>query len=306
MKLFERFSTQYLGTNSTVQERAGLKKLTTEQVKQIQVISLEIYKDIFSVCEQNNLVVMMGGGSTLGAVRHKGFIPWDEDMDLMMMRKDYDRFIELFDRTLSQKYTLNLKSDLPGLFAKVDKKGTKMTDVFSNPKYPAKGIGIDIFPIDSVPDNGIVRYAKGVLSMTLYFVIISRKMYLLRNPVSKRYYSQTFGMRMFYCIRIVIGFLAGLVPYKTLCRGFDKLVACTEETKRVTIASGRKHYFGEMQPADVFLPVKQGEFEGISVYLPHDYDKYLKHLYGNYMEIPPENKREHHAVVDLCLNGSTE
>lgn len=177
-----------------------------------------------------------------------------------------------------------------------------MTGVFNNPKYPERGIGIDIFPIDSVPDNVIARYTKGIFSIVFSFVIISRKMFLCRNPMAKRYYCQSFGMRLFYCIRMVIGFLAGFVPYKTLCRCFDKFVASAKKTRQVTIASGRGHYFGEMLPTNVFVPTRLMEFEGLKIYMPNDYDKYLTNLYGDYMKIPPEDKREYHAFVDFGID----
>lgn len=300
MKFPTKFSTQHFGTNAEVQIRFGMKPLTDEQIKQAQDISLEIYKDILSVCNKYHLTVMLGGGSVLGAVRHKGFIPWDDDMDLMMPRKDYDEFVQLVDTTLSAKYDISIKSELPGLILRIEKKNTKMIGVFNNPKY-STGIGVDLTPIDSVPNNAIIYYLKGILTMCLFSVIISRRMYLRRTQLSREYYSQTLSMQLFYHIRMFIGFLSGIIPYKTMWRWYDRFIASSKKTDNVSIASGRKHYFGETLPTEVFYPVKQTKFEGVTAYVPNDYNKYLTNLYGDYMTIPPVNQREHHNVVEFIV-----
>lgn len=302
MKLFEKFSTQHLGKDYEIQAHFGLKLLTDEQIKKVQKISLEIYKDILAVCEQNHLVVMMGGGSVLGTIRHKGFIPWDDDMDLMMSREDYEKFINLFDTTLSHKYNINIKSELPGVITRIEKKNTIMTGILSNPQYPQDGIGVDITPIDSVPDNKLIYYIKGILITCLFVVITSRRVYALRTSLSQRYFCQTLPMTLVYYMRLCIGFLSCIVPYKKLHYWFDKFVASSKKTKYVTIASGRKHYFGETLPTEIFFPVKRRMFENVIAYVPNDYDRYLSNLYGNYMKMPPEDKREHHTVVDFIIN----
>lgn len=300
MNWLEKYRTQRLGKDPETQKRFGLKPLTDEQINKIHDITLEIYKDILAICEQHHLVIMMSGGSALGTVRHKGFIPWDDDMDLMMPRADYEKFINLFDSTLSHKYNIDIKSEFPGYFLRVDKKHTKMIGLFHNPKYPPKGIGIDVFPIDSVPNNKLLYYLKGIVIAGLVFILASRRIYMNKKALSTKYYGHTLPMLLFYYLRIIIGFLSCVISYKRWHNWYNKFVRSSKKTKYVTIASGRKHYYGETLPIEVFLPVKQMMFEGVTAYVPNDYDRYLTNLYGNYMEIPPENKREHHAVVEMC------
>lgn len=300
MNWLEKYRTQRLGRDPETQKRFGLKPLTDEQIKKIHDITLEIYKDILAVCEQHHLVIMMSGGSALGTVRHKGFIPWDDDMDLMMPRADYEKFINLFDSTLSHKYKTDIKSEFPGYFLRVDKKNTKMIGISHNPRFQPKGIGIDIFPIDSVPNNRLLYYFKGIITTVLIFILASRRIYINKNPLSK-YYGQTLPMLLFYHFRRIIGFLSCVVSYQRLHNWYDKFIASSEKTKYATIVSGRKHYLGETLPTEVFLPVKQMVFEEVKAYVPNNYDRYLTNLYGNYMEVPPENKREQHVVVDFCI-----
>lgn len=298
------FSLQDYTRGHNKSDNAGIVP-TEVQIKKIQGICLSMYKDIMDVCEHHHLTFMLGGGSLLGAIRHKGFIPWDDDIDLMMPRADYDRFIELFESELGQKYDLkspSKNSDLPGLFVQIVNRETIAKGLFHNPHQKPEGIIVDIFCIDYAPANKFAYYIKGMYVNMAFFLWGSKLMYHGKNALTKKYFSQSASLMTYYYMRITLGFLTGWISSKTMCHYFDKLISSRKPSKYATIGTGRRHYFGETLPMDAFVPVRKVEFEDTWAYIPNDYAQYLTNLYGNnYMEIPPEDKREPHAFVELKI-----
>ena len=106
-----------------------------------------------------------------------------------------------------------------------------------------------------------------------------------------------------YKTRLVVGFLSGFMSYKSWYNKYDKFVQHNKVTTWCTIPTGRKHYNGETLRRDYFLPTQEGEFEGISVNLPKNVEAYLKNLYGDYMKIPPIEKRERHPIVEFGIDS---
>lgn len=283
-----------------------LIELSESQIQQIQNITIDIYKDIMEACEKHGLYAILGGGSALGAVRHHGFIPWDDDMDLMMSRQDFNKFMRIFNVELGEKYYLACPdyhySDHHIYIAKVIDKNSLRKDFFNLSKFLYEGISIDIGAIDSVPDNPLLYYCKGCFSILLLFITNSNMMYHCRTKISDFVFTRTIGSSFYYYSRMFLGFLSSVIPYKRWCFIFDKFIASHAQTNRLSIPSGRNHYFKETQPVGVFYPLKKIMFEGISSYVPNDVDEYLSRLYGNnYMVIPPEDKREKHLLTEFTI-----
>jgi lipopolysaccharide cholinephosphotransferase len=254
------------------------------------------------VCDKHNLTIMLGGGSALGAVRHGGFIPWDDDLDLNMPRKDYLKFIGLFDNELSDKYQItapNSQFDVRNIFIKIYKKNTRLVEMFNVNSDTPKGIFIDIFPIEYAPMNKVVRSLKGTLANLIYYIGTSASLYQLQNNIIKDYFFSTKTSKRNYNLRLSIGSIASVMSYKKWFNLYDRLFSQGKESDLVCIPAGRKHYFGEILPKSVFYPVKETTFNGLKAYIPNNVDTYLKNLYGDYMEIPPEEKRERHFVVEF-------
>lgn len=278
--------------NRHVQQKLGLKLLTPEELRELQMLLLDIYQEILRICEKHSLTILLSGGSTLGAVRHKGFIPWDDDMDLMMLRSDYERFVEVFRRDAQKGYRLKEH----GFYLNIAKDGTNYMGLMGAEADDVVG-HVDIFPIDFVPKNRFSCIWRGLCSDFLIFTINSRDFYLYDNEYLQAMFSQSFQARMIFCLRKMLGCLVARFDPKTFLRLQRKIVIYSKPTAKTTIACGCKHYFGELLDYSVFFPAVPAAFEGVNSLVPHQVDKYLNNLYGNnYMSLPPEDKREAHSV----------
>lgn len=269
-------------------------------MKKLKQCLLEMYVDIFKVCEKYNIKVMLGGGSALGAVRHGGFIPWDDDLDLLMSREDYDKFISVFDNELSDLYEItspNSKYNVSNIFTKVYKKNTELVEIFNLNADTPKGVYVDIFPIEYIPENMIIRFAKGFVANVIYYIGNSVLIYQLRNDILKAFFSASIKGKINYKLRTSIGFFGSFISYKKWFNFYDNYLARGKISSLCGIPSGRGHYFGEILPKDVFFPPKEVTFEGLKAYVPNNVDLYLRNLYGDYMEIPPIEKRERHYYI---------
>jgi lipopolysaccharide cholinephosphotransferase len=276
-------------------ERALLKKCL-----------LDIYQDVTAVCNKYNLCIMLGGGSALGAVRHQGFIPWDDDFDAMMPRKDYNKLIEIFERELGERYILSVpRTDCESrtVFMVIEKKGTLMSEIDSF-KENMNGIKIDIFPIENTPNNKLIRTIKACVADVFCLAVKSMRFYQNKNPAFKTCFMQNYKTKLHYYIRYFIGLMFSICSRKYLYDKYDEFVSSSKGIKYCTIPTGRRYYRGEIHPRSTFFPPVEASFEGIKVHIPHDADAYLKKLYGDYMKIPPVEKRERHFYTQFSLDTS--
>lgn len=277
-----------------------IRFLSDEELKNLKKIMFECYQDVYRVCEKHNLSIMLGGGSALGAVRHNGYIPWDDDFDALMPRKDFEKLKIIFEREFGDKYILispNYRGSSINRFPKVLINGTRFVEVGANPKSEYNKIKIDIFILENVPNNIIVRYLKGAWGTFLMY-ICSR---VERFEDTESCFSKT-DIATSMKFRRFIGRLFSFKNASEWRNIVDKACQYKKETNYLGIPTGRKHYFGEILPRSCYLPVSQGIFEGQAVSLPGDYDKYLSNLYGDYMKLPPIEKREKHSIVDIAFS----
>jgi lipopolysaccharide cholinephosphotransferase len=292
--------------NELVKTKNVFYELSEDERILLKQCLLDIYKDVSAVCNKYNLCIMLGGGSALGAVRHQGFIPWDDDLDAMMPRKDYDKLIEVFNQELGKHYTLSVPrtgNESRTLFMMIEKKNTLMDEIDSLQKG-MNGIKIDIFPIENTPDNKLARTIKAYIADIFRFGITSMRFYENKNPRFKACFTRTYKMKLHYHIRRFIGLIFSVFPRKYLYSKYDEFVSGSKGVKYCCIPTGRRYYSGEIYPLSVFSPPKEASFEGITVYIPHDVDTYLKRLYKDYMKIPPIEKRERHFYTEFNLNTS--
>lgn len=282
-----------------------LKELPKEQSEAQKKLLLEMYKDISNLCDEHGLVYMMGGGTCLGTVRHQGYIPWDDDLDIMLPRDSYEKLIVLLSNSLlGDKYeydTPNKEKDCKNTFLKIYRKGTYDVEITSENAPGPKGIFIDVFPMDYAPANTFKRKAKALFSDFLQAVCSCVLYVEYPSELYKEFMLQTDEGRKRYKHRMFLGKCFGIIPHRKWVWWFDQLNATSKKTPYITIPTGRKHYWGECRPASVYLPVRKGTFEGLEVNLPNDVETYLTSMYKNYMDVPPVEKRERHFVYKFKL-----
>lgn len=281
---------------------AKLHPLNDEESKALKGLLLEMYQDIIRFCDEHHIVIMLGGGSVLGSVRHNGFIPWDDDLDLMMSRADYIKFAESFEKYMGDKYELFIpdgKHKITNLFMKISRKGTLEEDIFTAGSPVKTGVSIDVFPMEYAPKNVVVRRIKGLFSNVFAYTAVSVYMFQNRSEEMKLAYSGTWKARTNYNIRLCLGALCSFRSYEKWYLSFDRFVQTKEDSGIYTIPTGRRHYDGEVQPTEVFFPPREAEFEGQKAYVPRQVELYLERLYGNYMELPPEEEREKHFYTKI-------
>lgn len=274
-----------------------LHEFTDEDLQKLHKVLLEMYADIQRVCHKYGIKPILGGGSALGAVRHKGFIPWDDDLDVVMSREDYKKFKKAFDKELSENYYLYAPNTPTGgrtCFPRIVKKNTTLMDIRGYNAEYYNGIWIDINLIENVPENKLLRKITALRADAIRVVAASVHWYEQRSKYSDQYYAGSIS----YKCKLLIGRMMSFRSYKKWYDIYDRYVGRFRKSTMVTIPSGRNYYMKEMHKREVFFPPRKVKFENLEVYIPNDYDKYLRALYGdNYMELPPEEKRERHKVM---------
>lgn len=288
--------------NELAHSSSFLREMTSEESSEMRKIMIEILQTVIEICDREGLTYMMSGGSCLGTIRHQGFIPWDDDLDIMMPRKDYDKLIRLCSEgSLGDDYEFTCPDksrDSNTVFLKVFRKGTLNVELANISTPFPKGVFIDVFPIDVVPTGRIAQRIKGFISNTIQFLGICSLYGQYPSRQLKEFMQMDCGLATRYKIKSVIGRIISVVPHKTWMYMFDRFVSSSKDGQLWGIPTGRKYYNGEIFNRDTFVPVKTAQFEGITVNIPNDTDSYLRNLYNDYMQIPPIEKRERHFIFD--------
>lgn len=282
-----------------------LRELTDDESKALKSAILEIYKDVSALCDKYNLTYMMSGGTCLGAIRHQGFIPWDDDLDIMMPRKDYNQLITLLEKgELGEKYEFtypNADSDANTVFLKIFRRNSKDVELANmNTPFP-KGIFLDVFALDAVPKSKVGQKIKGFVANAIQFISICRLYVQYPSEQLKEYMYLDPDLKKRYRFKMFVGKLFSFASHAKWLYWFDKFVASSKDGHPWGIPTGRKYYNGEIFDKDVFVPVKKAIFEDQEVNIPNDTHTYLTNLYKKYMELPPIEKRERHFICDFQL-----
>ncbi len=242
------------------------------ELRKFQLELLKMLKEVDKVLKNENIPYFLVGGSVLGTIRHKGFIPWDDDIDIGLYRKDFEKM----EKILQEKLPLNL------MYCKIGENKISNAPIgylydISNPKIPlAKTITIDIFAIDNVPESRILKKVQAIFSK-IYHLCIYR--IPAKNRGKKAYYFTKLVLDLFP--NFLLDFLQSLS--KKVITHWNK-----KETKDICNLFGMKKYYKEIMPREYIGNPVLKEFEGYLFPIPEQWDKYLTHLYGDYMKLPPK------------------
>ena len=262
-----------------------------DKLRYYQQVELEILKEFRRVCEELGLRYYLTAGTLLGAIRHRGVIPWDDDIDVAMPREDYDRFAREGAAKLAKTYCYQsyiTEPNFPYYFAKVRKRGTVFLEPVLQDIQMKQGIYIDIFPLDQCPDNE--QAAK------IFFKIVSFLNSVILGKVATTFQC---GYQKWYAIK-AWRILQQLSKKETFAlREFvRKLAERYSSGERLCTVGGHHGFPRETYQADWFSGSALVEFEGEYFPAPKDWDKLLRNMYGDYMVLPDEADRQGHFLTD--------
>ncbi len=266
-------------------------------LRKVQLCQLEIAKEFRRVCTALGLRYFLDSGTLLGAVRHKGFIPWDDDLDVGMLRNDYERFLREAPAVLSAAFSLQTwKSDEHyGLaFAKLRMKHTVYIENAAQFSDAENGIYIDIFPYDSYPAAAAERRWQGMR------YIVYRRAMLVKSGYTPWVMSTGIKRLMKRIAYVPFEFFSVFFSRQQLINSYER--ACTRfnsvRTGYVYEQAGASKYGKWVIPDRCFIEFCELPFEGELFMCPKDYDTYLTAAYGDYMTLPPEDKRvNRHQII---------
>lgn len=275
-----------------------MPELNSEQMNKLRTYELSILDKFIEVCDALGLRYFIVQGTLIGAIRHKGFIPWDDDIDVGMLRKDYDVFVENAQQYLPENIFLQTHCTDPGYthsFAKLRNSDTTFIEMSCKNITMNHGIYIDIFPFDYYPDN--------MLAGMWYD---ARKL-LIRYRVRENYYIPSdANPSVTNVVRWILKQISKLL-YPTIEIALAKqehMYRSIPFSKRL-INNGSPWGNKERIPVEWMENTVTVQFESIPVKAPQGYDSYLRNVYGDYMKLPPEEKRiPHHYLYKLDFDRS--
>lgn len=272
--------------NSAAAERSQEEAM--QLVKELQQITLAMLKDIDRVCAEYDIPYYLGEGTMLGAVRHKGFIPWDDDIDLLMMRDDYERFLQIAPAAMGERYEIQHYTTMENCWTPLLKVRLITDDAKFRQSHiahvtPNNGPMIDIFPLDNVPKLSSFRQTMQGTMARILRGTLSQKM--------KTAEDDTFPKKI---LRFASHFVSREFLFQCINRNYVKYnnpdneyIVCLASYYKVQKETFPKAAFGE----PVRVPFEDGMFP-----VPTDTDLILTTIYGDYMTPPPPEKRviKHH------------
>lgn len=277
----------------------NLKEYDRSTLIKVQQLELGILKEFSEICQKHNWDYFVIAGTALGCVRHKGFIPWDDDIDVGMPRKDLNQFLEYVRKNLSHKYLIinaETYENYPLMTTQLALKGTSfVVDYFKNLDIPF-GIYLDIFPFDNACDDDKKLRNQGL--KTWFY----NKLQILRN-IPAPYVSATgTKKKIIHAITYTVHYLLVMLGISGRSLYQKALAASTmynnEDTHRFSHFASTKYNTYILDKNKIY-PLQALAFEGITVWGPSDTANHLKKTYGNYMELPPIEKRKNHLPYKL-------
>lgn len=261
------------------EERCGFT--VSAEMKKVWAVQLDLLDRFQEVCHRHGLRYFASGGTLLGAIRHKGYIPWDDDIDIMMMREDYEKLLAIADAEFTAPYFFqtawNDKNYSRG-HAQLRNSNTTAILLSEKERFPFnQGVFIDIFPTDAVPDDKATLLAQRK-KIKFYEKLLKVTVRYPANP-KKNF------------IKNVIHTVASFIPYRWIYKQMEK--ACTRYNGQGMKRAGLISFLADDErlifPVKAFDRIETVPFEYTTIDIPADYDTLLTHQYGDYMTMKREN-----------------
>ena len=260
-----------------------------ERLKRLQETQIDILDKIDEICNQNNIKYSLYAGTLLGAVRHGGFIPWDDDLDICMPRKDYDNFINIWNKYQNEGYILQNKECSPKFtqsFTKIRKDHTTFLQYeFERGAYHT-GIFVDIFPLDRIPNNKIKRIVFKI--NCIIYQLFTREFI----PSKANKLIKIISSILLKCIR-------NEKRYNLRKKLFGNITKYNDNKGYSMVSTETVEMLNIIYPADLFDEISKIKFENKEYSCFKNSKRYLELTYGNYMQLPPQNERvwTHHPII---------
>ena len=278
-------------------------------ISNLQKAELDILKQVLVLCQKHNIEYYILGGTLLGAVRHKGFIPWDDDIDIGMKRDEYERFIEIAKKELPSNLILDYYKEHKGekdyssyYMVRIENTKVKMKCTMAKQERIINS-WIDVFPIDGLPNNKIKKFFH---KLKLLYLRMTIRYSQYSKLVTQNEKKKDFFVRMLIKLGRIIDFEKIFNKDKELEK-LDKTLKkynpkdCDEI---INFAGACKSYrFIEIFPKKIYDELAEYDFEDIKLVGPKDYNAVLSHQYGDYMTLPKEEDRNKHNTEVIYEEG---
>ena len=279
----------------------------SSKMKEIWAVELDLFAEFDRICKKYNIKYVASGGTMLGAVRHKGFIPWDDDMDLMMMRDDYEKFCKIAPKEFLHPYFFQTEETDSGFMRGFARLRNSETTGILKKEFPYRptfnqGIFIDIFPLDNVPDS-ILRYKIQCLRYNLF-----HKLYTVSDSIERNAQYHEVSKTKLLARRFLHDVIGGACHYFRLSfRFFNKTQKICKQynsypTEKVSLLSFQMHNLHHALNRKDMDDITLLDFEFLKMPVPVNYDEHLSHKYGDYKH--PKRISNWHGDVIFDVNRS--
>lgn len=261
-----------------LKEEIRANYLISSKIKKTWAVQLDLLQELKRVCEKYDLQYYADSGTLIGAVRHKGYIPWDDDIDLVMKRKDYNRLIEVGKVEFTHPYFLHSAHSerFPRGFARLRNSDSTALTKYDFAQNIDHGIFIDIFPLDNVPDNETIR------KIWLKEIDIIFKVLFVGTIITSKKYNDILHKARYYtvkCLYSAIGYDNLLALYERKCGKYNSI-----QTKKVSYVAYSRGKEKHIWDSECFASSHSVPFEFTEIMIPDGYDSRLKTEYGDYMK----------------------
>lgn len=270
-------------------------------IKEAQNVQLEILLEFDRLCKKHKIQYQLFAGTLIGAIRHNGFIPWDDDIDVCMLRDEYNRFLEASKKDLNESYFLqNYHTDkkFQSQYSKIKKNNTRYIEELVQDVDMHQGIFIDVFPYDHVRPQTFKGRTQRIAIDQLKIINYCRVMRVNDSEEKK-------GLRM---TKKAAYYVLKAIPKNKMDRLITKLICVFNQKDEkyvgeLSISTGKEMYDSFVLKKKFFYDSIDWDFEGHKFPVPRAYDEILTKNYGNYMEMPPLKEQEpHHGIIEINFN----